>query len=176
MASDGVNVYAPVSDLMRESEVAMQAAGTMDKRIVIPAGKPGLTAVNVVTGKTVWHFATPQLPCKWAAGTTKGRVPGCFHAQSQAVVMIPGAIFSGSTNGWFRAIDPKTGKPIWEYDTTGQTYDTINGVKGQPGGSVDSMAATVANGVVYVMSGYAGSAGVGNNNPNVLLAFSVDGK
>lgn len=176
MATDGKYVYAPNSDIMRESEVAMQDAGTMDKRVVIPAAKPGLTAVDVVTGKSVWHYATPQLPCKWAPGTTKGRVPGCFHAQSQAVILIPGAIFSGSTNGWFRALDPKTGKVLWEYETTGQTYDTVNGVKGQPGGSVDSMAATVAGGVVYTMSGYGGSAGVGSNNPNVLLAFSVDGK
>jgi outer membrane protein assembly factor BamB len=92
------------------------------------------------------------------------------------VVLIPSAVFSGSTNGWFRALDPKTGKVIWEFDTTGTTYTTVNGVKNQPGGSVDSMAPTVANGMVYTMSGYGGSAGVGSNNPNVLLAFSVDGK
>jgi polyvinyl alcohol dehydrogenase (cytochrome) len=176
MATDGKLVYASNSDIMRESEKAMQAAGTMDPKVKVPDARPGLTAVDVVTGKTVWHYATPQLPCKWAPGTTKGRVPGCFHAQSQAVLLIPGAIFSGSTNGWFRAFDPKTGKVIWEYETTGQTYDTVNGVKGQPGGSLDSMAPTVAGGMVYTMSGYGGSAGVGSNNPNVLLAFSVDGK
>jgi polyvinyl alcohol dehydrogenase (cytochrome) len=176
MASDGRYVYASNSDIMRESEKAMQAAGTMDPKIPIPDAKPGLTAIDVVTGKTVWHYATPRLPCKWAPGTTKGRVPGCFHAQSQAVLLIPGAVFSGSTNGWFRAFDSATGKVIWEYDTTAQTYDTLNGVKNQPGGSLDSMAPTVVDGVVYTMVGYAGSAGVGSNNPNVLLAFSVDGK
>jgi polyvinyl alcohol dehydrogenase (cytochrome) len=176
MATDGKTVYASNSDLVRESEKYLQDTGLMDKSVFVPAPKPGLTAIDIATGKTIWHYATPQTDCHYAAGTTRGRAPGCFHANSQAVTLIPGAIFAGSTQGQFRAHDPKTGKVIWEYDTTAQTYDTINGVKGQAGGSIDSMAATVANGVVYVMSGYAGSAGVGNNNPNVLLAFSVDGK
>jgi polyvinyl alcohol dehydrogenase (cytochrome) len=176
MATDGKLLYAANSDIVRESERYLQSVGQMDKSVVVPDPRPGLTAIDIATGKPVWHYDTPQLPCKWAPGTTTGRAPGCFHGQSQAVTLIPGAVFSGSTNGYFRAFDAKTGKVLWDFDTTGQTYDTINGVKGQPGGSVDSMAATVAHGVVYVMSGYAGSAGVGNNNPNVLLAFSVDGK
>jgi polyvinyl alcohol dehydrogenase (cytochrome) len=176
MASDGKLVYTGNSDLVRESEKYLQDTGAMDKSVFVPTPKPGLTAIDIATGKTVWHYDTPQTPCHYSATTTRGRPPGCFHANSQAVTLIPGAIFAGSTQGWFRAHDSKTGKVLWEYDTTGQTYDTINGVKGQPGGSIDSMAATVVNGVVYVMSGYAGSAGVGNNNPNVLLAFSVDGK
>jgi hypothetical protein len=48
-------------------------------------------------------------------------------------------------DGWFRAYDAKTGKIVWEYSTTAQTYDTVNGVNGQPGGSIDGMGPTIAH-------------------------------
>jgi polyvinyl alcohol dehydrogenase (cytochrome) len=38
------------------------------------------------------------------------------------------------------------------------------------------MGSTLANGMVYVMSGNNGAARVGSNGVDVLLAFSVDGK
>ena len=49
-------------------------------------------------------------------------------------------------------------------------------VKGQPGGSIDGMARSIAGGMVYTMSGFNGAANTGGNGVNVLLAFSVDGK
>jgi polyvinyl alcohol dehydrogenase (cytochrome) len=90
--------------------------------------------------------------------------------------VIPGVVFQGSLDGWFRAYDSATGKIVWEYSTTAQTYDTLNGVKAQPGGGIDGMGPTVANGMVYVVSGNNGAARVGSNGVNVLLAFSPDGK
>ena len=79
-------------------------------------------------------------------------------------------------DGWFRAYDANTGKIAWEYSTTAQTYDTVNGIKGQPGGGIDGMGPTIANGMVFLTSGNNGAARVGSNGVNVLLAFSVDGK
>jgi hypothetical protein len=38
------------------------------------------------------------------------------------------------------------------------------------------MGPTVANGMVYILSGNNGAARVGSNGVNVLLAYSVDGK
>ena len=67
-----------------------------------------------------------------------------------------------------RAFDSFDGKPIWEYDTT-QEVTTVNGVKAH-GGSIGSAGATVANGMVFVTSGYTGFQ---NGQPgNLLLAFA----
>ena len=72
--------------------------------------------------------------------------------------------------------DDKTGKIIWEDSTTSRTYDTVNGIKGQPGGGFDGMGPTIAGGMMFVTSGNNGAARVGSNGVNVLLAYSVDGK
>jgi polyvinyl alcohol dehydrogenase (cytochrome) len=89
---------------------------------------------------------------------------------------MPGAVISGTMDGWLRAYDAKSGKILWAYSTTAQTYDTVNGVKGQPGGNLDGLGAAIAGGMVYTLSGVGGAAGTGANPVNVLLAFSVDGK
>jgi polyvinyl alcohol dehydrogenase (cytochrome) len=88
---------------------------------------------------------------------------------------MPGVVFSGTLDGWFRAYDTDSGRIVWEFSTTAQTYDTVNGVTAQPGGGIDGMGATIANGMVYTMSGFNGAARTGGNGNNVLLAFSVDG-
>ena len=63
------------------------------------------------------------------------------------------------------------GKLLWDFDTT-VPRDTVNGVKDAPGGSMDMAGASIAGGMMFIHSGYGGSAGANN----VLLAFSVDGK
>jgi polyvinyl alcohol dehydrogenase (cytochrome) len=101
-------------------------------------------------------------------------VPGvCIRAQSAAPGVIPGLVFSGTLDGWLRAYDAHTGKIIWTFSTTAQTYDTVNGVHDQPGGSIDGMGPTIAHGMVYVMSGFNGASRTGGNGVNVLLAFGL---
>jgi len=59
------------------------------------------------------------------------------------------------------------------FDTdTAKDFTTVNGVKAS-GGSMNGPGSTIANGMLYVSSGY-GS--LGFMPGNVLLAFSVDGK
>jgi polyvinyl alcohol dehydrogenase (cytochrome) len=96
---------------------------------------------------------------------------GCNPAQSAAVSVIPGAVFSGAVNGHFRAYSTKTGEILWDFDTA-QSFDTVNKVPGQ-GGSINGGGAAIANGMVFTNSGYGF---VGQTAGNVLLAFSVDGK
>ena len=139
-----------------------------------PAAKPGLSALDPATGKIVWHTPAPKAACIYAAD--KGKPSRCMRAQSAAPAIIPGFVFQGALDGWFRAYDNATGKIVWEHSTTAQTYDTLNGIKGQPGGGIDGMGPTIANGMVYIMSGNNGAARVGSNGINVLLAYSVDGK
>jgi polyvinyl alcohol dehydrogenase (cytochrome) len=121
----------------------------------------GLFALNLQTGETVWH--TPHPGC--------GDKAGCSPAQSAAVTMIPGVIFSGGLDGHLRAYSAESGKVVWDIDTK-QDYVTVNGVKAN-GGSIDGPGPVVVDGTLYVNSGYSYLGGVPGN---VLLAFSIDGK
>ncbi|MFL5296883.1 MAG: PQQ-binding-like beta-propeller repeat protein [Phenylobacterium sp.] len=165
IGADDKRVYVPISDL-----------GLLfgEGRPGVPPAKPGMNALDPATGAIVWSTPAPKAPCVYASD--KGRPSRCARSQSAAPAVIPGLVFEGGLDGWFRAYDAATGKIVWEYSTTAQTYDTLNGVKGQPGGGIDGMGPTVANGMVYVTSGNNGAARVGSNGVNVLLAFSVDGK
>jgi len=133
----------------------------------------GLTALDPATGKIVWQTPAPAADCHYA-NHKPGE--GCIRAQSQAPSATPGVVFAGTMDGWLRAYDAKTGKIIWSDSTTSRTYDTVNQVKGQPGGSLDGMGAAIAGGGVYVISGFNGTANIGGNGINVLLAYTVDGK
>ncbi len=122
----------------------------------------GLHAVRLDTGDRVW-FAPPPPP-KCAAGA------GCTAAQSGAITVIPGVVFSGSFDGAIRGYSTRDGSVIWEFDTN-REFDTVNGVKAK-GASIGGAAGpTIVDGMVYVSSGYGGPAGRAGN---VLLAFGVD--
>jgi polyvinyl alcohol dehydrogenase (cytochrome) len=93
---------------------------------------------------------------------------GCSPAQSAAIAVIPGVVFSGSLDGRLRAYSTEDGKVLWDFDTV-RDFTTVNGVKAN-GGGVDGPGAVVAGGIVYVGSGYARTGGMGGN---VLLAFGA---
>ena len=119
----------------------------------------------------------PIAPCHYSGDRQGDWDPGvCLRAQSAAPAVMPGLVFSGTMDGWLRAYDTASGKVVWAFSTTAQTYDTVNRVKDQPGGSIDGMGPTIAGGMVYTMSGFNGAGNTGGNPVNVLLAFSVDGK
>jgi polyvinyl alcohol dehydrogenase (cytochrome) len=174
MAADATRLYVAHADtvnLMNEIP-----AGDPTKRRVWPglgAARPGLTALDPATGRVAWVSPAPIAPCHYASQAPN---VGCIRAQSQAPAAMPGVVFGGTMDGWFRAYDAATGKVIWADSTTSRTYDTVNQIKGQPGGSLDGMGAAIAGGRVFVMSGFNGTASVGGNGVNVLLAYSVDGK
>lgn len=175
MASDKTALFAGNSDLVNMFDAYARAKGSTDPNLAEkqPDAKPGLTAINPATGKVLWHVTPPQVQCDMKGG----RYPGaCFNAMSASPAAMPGAVFEGTVDGWFRAYDTKTGKLLWEDSTTSRTYATVNGVAAQPGGGIDGNGPTIAGGTVYVTSGHDGAAGVGGNGTNVLLAYTVDGK
>jgi polyvinyl alcohol dehydrogenase (cytochrome) len=130
------------------------------------AGKPevggGLVAMQLATGEKLWVTPAPKPACL--------SIPGCSAAQPAPVTVIPGVAFLGSWDGHIRAYATKTGAIIWDFDTA-QDFPSVNGVKTR-GGSINSMAPTVAGGMLYITSGYSGAAMPGN----ALLAFSAGGK
>jgi polyvinyl alcohol dehydrogenase (cytochrome) len=152
-ASDGRNLYVAVSD-MAFTTPTLEFGGMhqLDSKV-----GGGLYAIDAQSGRKVW--ATEPPPCDKRAN--------CSPAQPGAVTAILGVVFSGSMDGHLRAYSAADGKIVWDFDTI-REFDTVNGMKAR-GGSLNGPGPTVANGMVYVDSGY----GTGIEG-NVLLAFSVD--
>jgi polyvinyl alcohol dehydrogenase (cytochrome) len=164
-ATDGKYVYAAVSDVKIQpvppgTAGARQTPGGVAFKLDPTAGG-GLYALKVENGAVAW--STPHPGC--------GDKPGCSPAQSAAVTVIPGVVFSGGLDGHLRAYSTADGRIIWDFDTE-RDFTTVNGVKAN-GGSIDGPGPVVVNGILYVNSGYSF---VGGAPGNVLLAFSVDGK
>jgi polyvinyl alcohol dehydrogenase (cytochrome) len=177
MAADNKRLYVANADTVNVLEENLKVLGRTNLGSPIGPAKPGLSALDPATGKVLWSVPAPKAPCHYAGDRSKDRGGGaCVRAQSQAPSVIPGVVFDGTMDGWLRAYDTATGKVIWADSTTERTYDTVNQVKGQPGGSLDGLGAAIAGGRVFVMSGFNGAANTGGNGTNVLLAYSVDGK
>jgi polyvinyl alcohol dehydrogenase (cytochrome) len=72
-------------------------------------------------------------------------------------------------DGGIRAYATKDGAVLWEFDTN-REFPTVNGVKAA-GASINGAGPVIADGVVYVNSGYGA---LGGRPGNVLLAFAVE--
>jgi polyvinyl alcohol dehydrogenase (cytochrome) len=157
MATDGVHVYASVSDVGRTRQTNMS---TDPRRYILdPKQGGGLTALRVADGSKEWHV--DSVPCAANAPS------GCSPSQPGAVTLIPGVVFATSTDGHIRAHSSEDGKTLWDFDTM-REFTTVNGVKAH-GGSIDGPGAVVVNGMVFISSGYPRNGGVPGN---VLLAFA----
>jgi polyvinyl alcohol dehydrogenase (cytochrome) len=160
MATDGRQVYASVSDVLRSAQT-----DPFDTRRakVDPREGGGLTALRVADGSQIWHAAPVPCPANAASG--------CSPAQPGAVTGIPGVVFATSMDGHLRAHSAEDGRVLWDFDTA-RDFTTVNGVKAH-GGSIDGPGAVVVNGMVFITSGYPRNGGIPGN---VLLAFSADGE
>ncbi|HEY7672074.1 MAG TPA: PQQ-binding-like beta-propeller repeat protein [Gammaproteobacteria bacterium] len=154
-ATDGERMYVAVSDI-RRIPVKNAWATEADR-----AAGGGMFALDLRDGARVWY--TPPAPCD--------ERPRCAPAQPGAVSAIPGVAFSGSMDGHLRAYSTADGSILLDLDTI-RAYTTVNGVPGQ-GGSLDGAGPTIADGIVYVNSGYPNGGGMPGN---VLLALTVDGR
>jgi polyvinyl alcohol dehydrogenase (cytochrome) len=140
-ATDGERAYFAVSDITHPQP-------------------GGLHAVTLATGQRAW-FAAPRPP-------VCGSGRGCNAAQSAAVTVIPGAVFSGANDGALRVYSTVDGAILWEFDTN-REFPTVNGVAAR-GASMIGPGPVVAGGMVFVSSGYGA---FGGRPGNVLLAFGV---
>ena len=95
--------------------------------------------------------------------------PRCSPAQSAAVTVIAGAVFSGSIDGHIRAYSTADGKLLRDIDTE-RTFTTVDGASAK-GGSLDGAGPVIGSGMVLVNSGYPR---FGGEPGNVLLAFGVE--
>lgn len=141
MSANNGLVFAALSDLQFEK----------------PNAGGGLFALDAATGKVVWHAPPAKLDCPAKMH--------CNSAQMAATTAVPGAVFSGAMDGHLRAYDAQDGKVIWDFNAV-QNFKTVNGIEAK-GGAFSSSGPTVADGILYVNSGYWAVPG------NVLLAFSA---
>jgi polyvinyl alcohol dehydrogenase (cytochrome) len=130
--------------------------GTADgKRVYFPLQQEGggLKALQLANGKVDWN----------------AEIKTDKRGQASAASSIPGVVFTGGWDGVVRAVD-MNGKVIWSFNTR-QRFESVNGVIAI-GGSIGAPGPTIANGMMYVASGYPGFQ---NGTPgNVILAFAVD--
>jgi polyvinyl alcohol dehydrogenase (cytochrome) len=128
-----------------------------DKFVYFGLISGGHLALDLQTGEEAWWVPLPSPPGR----ESKRGVVG-------AVTLIPGALLSGARDGMIRATSSKTGQLIWQFDSA-RDFTTVNGVAAH-GGSAASGGPIVANGMVFIGSGYPGFQG--GDGGNVLLAFA----
>jgi polyvinyl alcohol dehydrogenase (cytochrome) len=104
----------------------------------------GIYALDPTTGAIVWHIE--HVICKATQPTQV-----CWSGHMNASTT-PGLLWMGSMDGQLRAIESATGKILWTYNTSIKATG-VNGVDGH-GGSIGPGGVVVANGRVYVNSGY----------------------
>jgi len=146
MAADDANLYVGIAD----------------------RGMPTLSALRLTDGALVWRHRAPE-PAKCSF---EGR---CGNGYSGPPSLANGVVYGVNQDGHVRAFEASTGKPLWDYDTAGRRYETVNGVKNQRGGNLDATGMTFAGPMAFLMAGFNGASG-SSGPDNVLLAFSVDGK
>lgn len=135
-ATDGQNMYVPLSDITFKEE-ALRGRGGLK-----PEVGGGLFATRLADGQQVW-MACPN-GC--------GDKPSCSPALSAPSAVMLGVVFAGSIDRHFRAYSADGGRVIWDVDTA-RDFETVNGVKAR-GGSIDVGGPAIANGVVVTTSGY----------------------
>lgn len=150
MATDQNYVYAANSD----NVVAI------DKSDSAISASPGIYALDLMSGKVAWKAQTPDCEKK-----------DCQRSNSAAPAVVPGIVFAGGLDGHIRAYATESGKILWDYDTV-KNYEATNGIKGR-GGALDGPAPVLADGMLFVNSGYGM---FGQLAGNVLLAFEIDGR
>jgi len=149
MAVEGTTLYVPINDMnnLRDGKV-MDAA----------AARPGMHAVDIVTGKLLWSRVQANV-----CGPDR---PFCDPGISAAVTALPGAVVAGHLDGHVRAYARKDGALLWDFDTV-RDFVGVNGMHGR-GGGMSGAGAAIGDGHIVINSGY----GLYFHEPgNMLLVF-----
>jgi polyvinyl alcohol dehydrogenase (cytochrome) len=146
--------------------------------------KPGLHALNLEDGEILWHRAVERgchigdedKPMIGLQNMRAGKQRpledqyrcSFYYGLSAALTATPELAFSAGLDGKVRAYDLDTGDVLWQTETA-RPFRASNGVEGH-GGAVDVSGQVLADGWLYVQSGYSM---FGQLPGNVLLAYRV---
>ena len=170
MAVSGQRLIIPVSDPERDRPGY--------------TAKPGLYALDIATGTLLWDSPV-QRQCEFdeqfrpASGLEAMRSSkkqsledqyACsfYYGLSSAATATPELAFSAGLNGVIRAYDIENGDILWQAETA-RTFQASNGIEGH-GGAIDVAGQVLADGWLYVFSGYSM---FGQLPGNMLLAYKV---
>jgi polyvinyl alcohol dehydrogenase (cytochrome) len=132
--------------------------------------RPGtLFALDPATGDIVWQTPNPANGCEWGGAAAYPEM--CTLAHTPAVTTSPGLVYLGSMDGKFRVYSSRTGRVLWEYDTV-RDFAAVNG-PGRGSAVSGNGGAVVADGMVYVHSGYYPFYPSPSDRGFVLLAFGL---
>jgi len=126
------------------------------RRVYFGVSTGGVAALRLDTGARDWF--TPL--------TREGGGKIDTNAPTSAT---PDVVFAAGGDGVIRALSTAEGRVLWTF-ATAREFDTVNKVAAR-GGSIFAAGATIADGMVFVPSGYAI---IGTQFGNVLLAFAPE--
>jgi polyvinyl alcohol dehydrogenase (cytochrome) len=171
MAVSGQKVIVPVSDPER------------DRPGYTP--RPGLYALDINSGKLHWktpvaracEFDPANRPLIGLQAMRAGKKQtleeqySCsfYYGLSSAATATPELAFSAGLDGRIRAYDIETGDILWQAETA-IPFAATNGIPGH-GGAIDVAGQVIADGWLYVLSGYSM---FGQLPGNMLLAYKVE--
>jgi polyvinyl alcohol dehydrogenase (cytochrome) len=170
MAVSGQHLVVPVADPER------------DRPGYTP--KPGLYALDVSSGALLWQqpvergctIAEENRPLIGLESMRSGKKPklselykcSFYYGLSAAATVTPELAFSAGLDGKLRAYDIATGEVVWKTQTA-RPFTASNGITGH-GGAIDVSGQVLADGWLYVQSGYSM---FGQLPGNMLLAYKV---
>jgi len=146
--------------------------------------KPGLHALNLADGEILWfqgvtrgcEIAEEDKPMIGLQNMRAGKKVeledqyrcSFYYGLSAAVMATPELVFSAGLDGKIRAFDIAGGELLWQTKTA-ESFDADNGITGH-GGAIDVSGQVIADGWLYVQSGYSM---FGQLPGNMLLAYRV---
>jgi polyvinyl alcohol dehydrogenase (cytochrome) len=146
--------------------------------------KPGLHALNVSNGDIQWfqgvtrgcEIAEEDKPMIGLQNMRAGKKVeledqyrcSFYYGLSAAVMATPELVFSAGLDGRIRAFDIADGELLWQAKTA-ESFEADNGITGH-GGAIDVSGQVMADGWLYVQSGYSM---FGQLPGNMLLAYRV---
>jgi polyvinyl alcohol dehydrogenase (cytochrome) len=146
--------------------------------------RPGLYALNVADGALLWQqpvtrgcdIAPEDRPLIGLESMRSGKKPdlaklySCsfYYGLSAAAIATPELAFSAGLDGKVRGYDIATGEILWQ-TATAVPFQASNGIAGH-GGAIDVSGQVLADGWLYVQSGYSM---FGELPGNMLLAYKV---
>ena len=133
--------------------------------------KSGMYGLRISDGRILWSNPAPDPNCAIAP---KGSLINiCTSGLSAAPTAIYGMVIEGSLDGILRAYGSRDGKVAWSFDVGQTKFQPVNAPTSMKGDTMNEAGATVAGGTLFQVSGYQSS---DPKAPNLLLAFTVDGR
>lgn len=151
MSTDGERLYVGVYDLPTNNPYN------------VGPNRPGMNSLDIETGEILWHTELPNI-CEQTRFL-------CYPGISAPISTTPGLIYAGGVDGMLRIFDTENGDILWE-ENTRRSFGEVNGIPAT-GGSIEMDGPVIADGNLYITSGYE----KWNETPgNVLLVYSLNGE